>query len=783
MAVTSIAMVFNTAKQAIAANQIGLNVTGHNIANVNTPSYSRQNTVQVTQMPVNIGGLNMGTGVKVDSVLRSSSELLENKLMDQKSTLSRYDATKSYMSILENLFNENSESSLSNQLTAFWNGWNDLSNVPTGFPERLGVYDTGERTAAQFQSLSDNMRQIQTDLDREIDAGIESINSLTKQIATVNLNIISGSVTGHPNDQLDKRDELVNRLSELIDLQTFEQPNGSLTVGTATGHVLVSGGETFQMETRAAKVYWINSYGGGVDITDQVQGGKVGGWLEMRDEIIPQFSQDLDALAKGFIWSVNQQHSQGVGLNFFSDALTGASETHSSQMFDTLDFGNKIDYSGDFKMWVKDTGTAPPSLSSITVPMTLSDVTVDNWGGGVVPPGSFQYKVTVTTGGDVGPAGVDPVLSWEKFNPDGTTTGLTGTTSVTDINTFSSPIDGLTFDISGGALYEGNSFTINTDAAGAEASLKLSSITGTANSALDTYMFTVKGNGVMGTDPVEIEWRNDATYGSFIVDPTAIPLTADVDGMSLVFSGGTVFAGDTFTVATNSNGAPDLQLPSEWHWTLSSFADAFNKAADLSGGGTRKVDASVTSGNQLKFTPTAGYQFSFSDDQVQDSGVSAALGFNTFFTGKNAKDIEVNSLLQDKDYIAAARIDATTGTYGVGDNRNAIDIAALQYVSQEMAQWSYNRRSGDDSKITNLTAEGYYQTMIGAIGIRSASIDRNTEFNQSTLGMITDQRNSLSGVNLDEEMINLMKYQHGFAVASKLLSVADEMMQTLLASK
>jgi flagellar hook-associated protein 1 FlgK len=537
------------------------------------------------------------------------------------------------------------------------------------------------------------------------------------------------------------------------------------------------------METRAEKVYWINSYGGGVDITDRIQGGKIGGWLEMRDEIIPQFSQDLDALTKGFIWSVNQQHSQGVGLNFFSDALTGASQTQSSQMFDTLDFGDKIDYSGDFKLWVKDTGTSPPLLSSITVPMNISDVTVDNYGGGVVPPGSFQYKVTVTTAGDVGPAGVDPVLSWEKFNPDGTTTGLTGTTTVTDVDALFPSIDGLTFDISAGALYEGNSFTINTDAAGAEASLKLSSITGTANSALDTYMFTVKGNGVIGTDPIEMEWRNGAATGSFIVDPTVVPLSADVDGMTLNFTGGTVFAGDTFTVATNASGTPNLQLPSEWHWTLSSFADAFNSAADLSGGGTRKIDASVTSNNQLKFTPTAGYQFSFSDDLVQDSGVAAALGFNTFFTGTNAKDIEVNSVLQDKDFIAAARIDGNTGTYGVGDNRNAIGIAGLQYVSREMAQWSYDRGSSDESKITNLTAEGYYQTMIGAMGIRSASIDRNTEFNKSTMEMIADQRNSLSGVNLDEEMINLMKYQHGFAVASKLLSVADEMMQTLLASK
>ncbi|MFH0730479.1 MAG: flagellar hook-associated protein FlgK [Pseudomonadota bacterium] len=772
-----LSMVLNTAKQALAAQQIGLNVTGHNIANVNTPAFSRQSTVQSTQLPANFAGLNLGTGVSVDAVIRSSDELLENRLMDQQSTLARYEEAQSYMSILENLFNENSETSLSSRLSAFWNGWSELSNMPAGVSERLGVYDAGEQMAEQFQSLSENMRQIQIDLDQEILAGVDTINTLTEQIAALNLDIIGSSVTGNPNDQLDKRNALVTQLAELIDLQAYEQPNGSLTVATGTGHVLVSAGETFQLDTRSGKVNWVNSHDIGVDITDRIKGGKIGGWLELRDEIIPQFNQDLDALAEGVIWSVNLQHSQGVGLGFFSDPVTGAYQTNSSELFDTLDFGDRIDYSGDFKMWIKNTLVDPATLSDISVDMDVADVTVDGWGGGA--PGSFQYKVTVTTGGVVGPAGVDPVLSWEKFNPDGSATGLTGTTTVTDVDTLSVPVDGLAFNISAGALNEGNTFAINTDVAGNEDSLKLNSVTGSADSSLDTYVFTAKTGGVVGTDSIEIEWSNGAKEGVITLDPTASPLTVEVDGMTLDFASGTVFAGDTFTVVSDASGTPTLQLPSEWHWTLSSFAAAFNSAAVAVPG----VVASVTSDNELKFTPLSGYEFAFSDDQVQDSGVAAALGFNTFFSGGSAEDIEVNSVLQDNDYIAAARIDGTTGTYGVGDTRNAIAIADIQYESSEFSQWSYDRRYGDRSEVTSLTAEGYYQGMIGSMGIKAASINRNAEFNQTTMGMITDQRNSISGVNLDEEMINMMKYQHGFAVASKLLTVADEMMETLLAMK
>jgi flagellar hook-associated protein 1 FlgK len=155
---------------------------------------------------------------------------------------------------------------------------------------------------------------------------------------------------------------------------------------------------------------------------------------------------------------------------------------------------------------------------------------------------------------------------------------------------------------------------------------------------------------------------------------------------------------------------------------------------------------------------------------------------NTFFSGSSATDISVNSILDDKDHIAASRIDAA-GQYGVGDNRNAIAIADIQYASHEMAQWIYDRRSVDRSEISVNTLEGYYQGMIGTMGIKSASINRNVEFNQVMVDKIKEQRDALSGVNLDEEMINLMKYQHAFAVSSKLLTTADEMMQTLLSVK
>lgn len=781
---SGIGMVLNTAKHAISAQQLSINVTGHNIANVNTPGYSRQTSLHSSLDPVKLGNHFLGTGVTIESVTRTSDRLLEERLNDQKSSLSAYDEANGYMSILESLFNENSETSLSSQMSAFWNSWHDLSNTPNGASERVAVFDTAARLADQFEWLNENMRGMETELSQEIDAGISRVNTLAEQIATITLDIISASVTSVPNDQLDKRDRLIGELSELIDIRVFELDNGGVTVVTDTGSLLVYGADAYRLEQIQNRIIAVDPNGTGVDLTDRLAGGKLGGWLMMRDEVIPKYRNDLDAIAQEFIWSVNEVHSQGVGLDYFTNSIIGDFRTDASGMFASLDFGNRIDYTGDFKMWVKDTGTSPGTFSDITVDMDVSSVTVDNYSGAA--PGSFQYRLSVTTAGTVGSAGTDPVLSWERFNPDGTSTGVTGTVTVTDVNTLSATVDGLSFDISAGSLYAGNTFRINTDATGAVENLDVSVVSGTGNSADDTYVFKIRTRGEVGTDTIDIEWNNSVMSGTMTLEPGALPMDIEVDGMILSFAGGTVFDGDEFTIVTDASGNPAMSLASDWHWTLASFSNAFNSAADASAGGgpgSGYVQASVNGDNRLVFTPQSGYQFAFSDDQVQDAGVAAALGFNTFFSGHDASTIKVNDILTEKDFIAAARIDGSTGEFGVGDNRNAIAIADIQYASRSVAQWNYDRGSDNKSDIITATIEEYYQGMIGSMGVKAESISRNSEFARVMVEKISEQRDSLTGVNLDEEMINLMKYQHAFAAASKLIAAVDEMLQTLLAVK
>ncbi len=576
---SGLGMLLNTAKSAIAAHQIGMNVTGNNIANVNNPTYSRRTALYSSKMPVQIGRFIFGTGVDIQQIRRSCNQLIENRLSGQKSSLSANAEMSAYMNILETSFNENSEAGLSTQMSGFWNLWQDLSNNPAGSSERSGLYEKGVLLSDQFDSLDADLTQIKVDINKDIEAAAHKINSLTSDIAAINGEIVALETGGNANDLRDRRNALVAELSEIIDIQTFEQTNGEISVSTGNGYLLVNHTDAYSLKISEGRVEYLSSNGGSIDITDGIDGGKIGGLFNMRDEVVPKYQAELNELAKQFIWSVNLQHSKGIGLEYFSSSVTGT-------------------YS------VSDPDTALNSAG---------------------PPVNLSYGDNIESG----------------------------------------------------------NFTL---------------------------------------------WiQNDSTSAK-----TAVNINIDPDTI-----------------------------------TLNEFAAAIDAASGIS--------AFVNGDSELVLNADDGFSFSFSDD----TGIAAALGINTFFEGDDAETIRVNSLLKNTDYIAAAKLDEN-GEFAAGDNSNALSIADLQYQTQNISQWTFERGGGADSTNLSISFEDFYHSMLGSMGIKSANISSSVEFNEVMAAKLGEQRDAVSAVSLDEEMVNMMKYQHAFTAASRLLNVADEMLNTLI---
>ncbi|RLC00748.1 MAG: flagellar hook-associated protein FlgK, partial [Deltaproteobacteria bacterium] len=382
------------AKTAIAAQQHGLAVTGNNIANVNNPDYSLQNAEQFNRRPALYAGFLFGTGVNTSQIKQSVDSFLENRLTDEKSTLAAFEETEAYMNILEGYFDENSDASITSIMVEFWNSWHDLSDNPLGSSERVAVYEKGRNFVTRLNKADSDLANITTDINNEIHGTLDQINSFSSQIAALNVQITGLEANRSANDLRDQRNALLDKLGMLINIDTFDQTNGSIIVNAANGSTLVNGVDYYHLTKADDRIMWQGSYGADMDITDKISGGKLAGWLEMRDEIIPKFSNELDVLAREMIWAMNYQHSQGAGLEYFTGSITGNYETDQSGLFANYAFGDKIDYTQDFTMWMQDNSTVDTRYTRTQIDMGISGAEISNWRG--ITPGQIQYRYKLT---------------------------------------------------------------------------------------------------------------------------------------------------------------------------------------------------------------------------------------------------------------------------------------------------------------------------------------------------------------------------------------------------
>ncbi|TWI72385.1 flagellar hook-associated protein 1 FlgK [Desulfobotulus alkaliphilus] len=383
----------NIARQGLAAQQLGLNVTGHNIANVNNPDFSRQSVPQAANAPLAQSGHLIGNGVMSQQIRQTADQLLEDRITSQKSAFSASEAFMNYMKVLANMFNENSETSMSHLMPDFWDSWNTLANNPAGAAERMNVYENGAKLVDRFNTMDADFFRIEQDLNKDIQAGIAEVNRLTREISKLNQAIMGQEVNNRTsNDNRDMRNQMVKELANYIDIKSFEDSHGAITVNTAGGFPLVSRDSSYGLIFESGKVKWESSTGY-VDITDRIQGGSLGGWLEMRDVELPRYRQEMDALARETIWNVNRIHSMGAGSAYMTEPLQGSYRPEAGNWLATLPYGDRIDYSKDFGMWVENKGTIPSSYTQTVVDMGISTAEVQNWSGTGRPESTYEFEV------------------------------------------------------------------------------------------------------------------------------------------------------------------------------------------------------------------------------------------------------------------------------------------------------------------------------------------------------------------------------------------------------
>ena len=319
------------ARWSLYSSQLAIEVVGHNIANANTPGYSRQSLQVQANIPITMGPGQIGTGVKATEVIRAYDTFI-NKQVDLKTSQYYYwQAQNTAMEEIETIFNESDEYGLNALMGEFWNAWGDLANNHDGTAERESLIAKSGNMTQFINDIDYNLRQYQRYLDSSIQGYVNQMNTIISQIADLNAQITSIEVKGliNANDLRDKRDLLVEQLSEYVDINYYEEESsGQVMVYVLGGTPLVLGNSAYTLDCRQnattglTDIIWMDQSGRTVNITDKLEGGKLAGWVNVRDTKIDRYLGSLNSLVEELVWQVNSLHSEGVGAASVS-SMTG----------------------------------------------------------------------------------------------------------------------------------------------------------------------------------------------------------------------------------------------------------------------------------------------------------------------------------------------------------------------------------------------------------------------------------------------------------------------------
>ncbi len=313
----SLSASLNIAVGSLLAEQGAIETTSNNIANVNTPGYSRQRADLTETSPIEVGNLTLGTGVQLQDVTSLRDSILDLRVNQETQQQGKLNAFIGGGQQIQSLFNETSGTGLQAPLTALFNSFQQLSVNPSDLTTRQSVITSAQNLAQALNQTSNNLTTQQQNTDLAVKQSVEQINSLTTQIAQVNLQVAGAAGTGaNAGPFIDQRQQLINQLSSYVDVSTVDAGGGSVTLTTSAGTPLVVGGQSFALSTQPnATTGFQDIYSGSTNITSQITEGQLAGQLQLRDQEIPSIRNSLDTVAYNLSNAVNTQQQAGYDLS------------------------------------------------------------------------------------------------------------------------------------------------------------------------------------------------------------------------------------------------------------------------------------------------------------------------------------------------------------------------------------------------------------------------------------------------------------------------------------
>ena len=303
-----------TALSGLSAEQGALDATTNNVANVNTPGYSREVPDLVSSNPVVLAPLTFGTGVTLKDIQSIRDPILESRIQQETQTQGQLNALVSALQQTQVNFTSGS-GDIGTAISNFFDSINQLSTNPADLSLRQGVVTAADNLATAFNVAANHLTAQRSSLDQSVVQTVGQINQLTQQIAQLNGQIANLQNVGeNAGTFIDQRQQAIDQLSSLVDVSVIPSDN-TLTLTTANGTALVAGQQSFQLQTQSTGTGVQDIFAQGTDITSTLVSGQLGGLLEARDQQIPAIQKQLDTLAAALATAVNGVQAGGFDLN------------------------------------------------------------------------------------------------------------------------------------------------------------------------------------------------------------------------------------------------------------------------------------------------------------------------------------------------------------------------------------------------------------------------------------------------------------------------------------
>lgn len=776
----------NTGLRALLSSRYMLDTIGHNIANANTPGYSRQRVQLSSSLPVQLGGLLLGSGVDAGSVQRSVDDLLGRRIQAQRSLSSSLQAQRGGLGDIEALIGEPGDNGLGGLIDDFFGSLSQLSTAPTDSILRTSVVRSTDSLTARFRELAGGLDGVAGDSLSQISSVVGEVNALADEIVALNQKVAETESVGVPaNDLRDQRDVALGKLSELVDVTQVAGPNGSVRVlvagntlvGTArANHLSLDGVGPKERKMR------IEGSKGFVP----VQGGAIGGLMRLGEELAPAYGERLDNLARELILTLNRVHSTGVPASGSFHSLTGASRLQDfdqdGRVEDELlsNAGLPFDVqSGALYLTVHDeaAGTAEKHRIDITSTHTTVRDFLDALNDLPHVSASLDTSGRVRISSDAG-YGFDFSRALDSTpDPEGLFGGARPTLGTGAAGPF--------------ALADGDTLNLSVSSGGAPTAF---SIAFAASDFAQVSAATAdEVAAVINADPQALA---NGVRATVVEGRLFLQSLAEGSSASLTVTGGSAvgalgWSGLTGTPIQGQANAVDVRLSGAYTGSADERfvfrptqdgtvgttdglgIDVFDRQGnhvttlDVGAGYVPGTELEVVDGIKVRFglgslSATNGELLAV--DAVADSDstdVLVALGLNTLLSGSGARDIALRADLADDPAQLAVSF--------TGDQLDGGLLLEMLAVEKDQS-----------SRLGGVDLGRYWGDIAGDVGFEAALSDSALASSDAVLQSLEQRQSSISGVNVDEELVNLVAYEQSFAAAAQYLSVVNSLGQELL---